>query len=106
MVDKISVSLNDEYGKVDEMTVRRGNTHYYLGKTLNFSENGTCNFDMEAYLDETLSRLPEDMNQVATTPTADHMFKTRNDAPKLKKERDELFHRVTAKRIFGTTWQT
>ena len=35
------------------------------------------------------------MNGVATTPEADHLFKTRDVAPKLNKERAKLFHRVT-----------
>jgi hypothetical protein len=40
------------------------------------------------------------MNGMATTPAADHLFKTRSDAPKLNKERAELFHRVTAQILF------
>ena len=55
---------------------------------------------MEEYIDEILTGLPEDMNGVATTPAADHLFKTRSDAPKLNKERTELFHRITAQIIF------
>ena len=32
-----------------------------------------------------LSELPEDMKGVTTTLAADHLFKTRDDAPKLNK---------------------
>ena len=40
------------------------------------------------------------MNGVATTPAADHLFKTRSDTHKLNKERTELFYRVTAQILF------
>ena len=36
------------------------------------------------------------MNGTATTPAADHLFKVRNNAPKLNKERAYFFHRVVA----------
>ena len=32
-------TLSAKYDKVDEMAVRRGNKHYYLGTTLGFSED-------------------------------------------------------------------
>ena len=51
---------------------------------------------MEKYLNEILSGLPEDINEMSTTPAVDYLFKTRDDTPKLNKERAELFHRVTA----------
>jgi hypothetical protein len=35
------------------------------------------------------------MDGVATTPSLYHLFKTRNNVPKLNKERADLFHRVT-----------
>ena len=60
---------------------------------------------MEEYIDKILVGLPEDMNGVATTPAADHLFKTRNDVPKLNKEIAKLFHCVTVQIIF-LAWQT
>ena len=68
--------------------------------TLDFSEEGKCIVNMEEYIDDILIGLPEDMNGVTTSPAADHLFKTRSDAPKLNKERAELFHSVTAQIIF------
>ena len=68
--------------------------------TLDFSEEGKFIVNMEEFINKILIGLPEDINGVATTPAADHLFKTRNDAPKLNKERAELFHRVTAQILF------
>ena len=52
------------------------------------------------YLDEILKDLPDDMNRLATTPAADHLFKVRDNAPKLNKENAELFHKVVAQLLF------
>ena len=100
VVDEVIASLSEEYGKVGEMTVRRGKKHDYLGTTLDFSEEGQFIVDMEECLDKIPDRLLEDMNEVTTTPVADHLLKRRNDAPKLNKERAELLHRVTAHILF------
>ena len=68
--------------------------------TLDFSDEGKFIVNMDEYIDEILIGLLEDMNGVATTPAADHLFKTRSDAPKLNKERAELFHHVTAQILY------
>ena len=100
MVNEVIASLSNEYGKVGEMRVKRGKIHEYLGMTLDFSEESKFIINMEEYTDNILIGLPEDMNGVTTTPVADHLFKTLSDAPKLNKERAELFHRVTAQSLF------
>ena len=100
VVDEIIASLNKEYGQVGEMMVRRGKKHVYLGIGLDFSNPGEFIVDMEDYLDEIITGLPDDMSGVATTPAADHLFKIRDNAPKLNDERAELFHRVTAQILF------
>ena len=87
VIDEIIASLKSEYGKVGEMTVRRGKKHDYLGMTLDFSKGGAFIVDMEEYIKEILKDLPEDINGTATTPAADHLFKVRDNAPKLSKER-------------------
>ena len=68
--------------------------------TLDFSNGGTFIVDMEDYLKEILKDLSEDVNGTATTPTADHMFKVRDNAPKLNEERADFFHHVVAQLLF------
>ena len=82
--------------------MRRGKKHDYLGMTLDFSKSGAFIVDMEEYLKETIKDLSEDMNGTATTPTADHVFKVRDNSPKLNEERAEMFHRVVAQLLFVT----
>ena len=80
--------------------VRRGKKHGYLGMTLDFSKGGIFIVDMKEYLKEILKYLPKDMNGTATTPTADHLFKVRDNAPKLNEERAEFYHRVVSQLMF------
>ena len=82
------------------MTVHRGKKHDYLGMTLDFLKDGAFVVYMEDYLKEMLKDLPEGMNGTPTTPTTDHLFKVRYNAPKLRKERAKLFHRVVAQMLF------
>ena len=100
MVNEVITSLSNEYDKVGEMTVNRGKIHEYLRMILDFSEESKLIVNMEEYIDEILSGLPEDMTGVATTPAVDHLFKTRSDAPTLNNKRAKLFHRVTARIMF------
>ena len=80
--------------------VRRGKKHDYLGMTLDFSKGGAFIVDMEDYLKEILKDLTDDINDTATTPTTDHLFKVRDNAPKLSKERADCFHRVVTQLLF------
>ena len=58
--------------------------------TLDFSKGGAFIVHMEDYLKEILKDLPDDINDTATTPTTDRLFKVRANAPKLNEERAEF----------------
>ena len=47
VVNNVIASLSAKYGKVGEITARRGRKHDYLGMTLDFSEVGKFIVDME-----------------------------------------------------------
>jgi hypothetical protein len=104
VVDEIIASLKEEYGKIGTMTVRRGKVHDYLGMELDFSTPKNFIINMEPYLDELFESLKdiEDMQGTASTPAAEHLFKTRDNVDKLDKETAELFHTVTAKLLWAT----
>lgn len=100
VVDRIIETLESEYGKVGQMTIRRGKIHDYLGMKLDFSKTGKIIIDMEEYINEILTEVPEDMIGKAATPAAEHLFKTRPDAGNLDQEGKELFHHITAQLLF------
>ena len=102
VVDDVIAYLKNNFEKIGKMTVNRGKVHDYLGMTLDFSEPGKFIINMEPYLDEILDDLKdiELFQGEATTPAADHLFKTRNDASKLDEETASLFHRVTAQLLW------
>ena len=68
--------------------------------TFDFSKSGAFIVDVEEYLKEIMKNMLEDMNGTATNPAADHVFKVRDNAPKLNKERTNFFHRVVAQLLF------
>ena len=58
---------------------------------LDFSKDGAFIVDMEEYLKEIIKDLPENMTGTATTPAAHHLFKVRDNAPKLNKAFKQWF---------------
>ena len=100
LIDKIIVSLDDEYGKTGKMTVQRGKIHEYLGMTLDFSKPGKFVMDMEQYIDEVIKDLPKEFGGMVETPAALRMFKTRSGAGYLDQETVELFHHLTAQLLY------
>ena len=99
VVDEIISSLKSEYEVIGEMTVKRGKLHTYLGMDLDFSKPQKFSVSMESYLDEVFEEVRDIpvMQGVASTPAADHLFKTRDSAEKLDKQTADQFHSLVAK---------
>jgi hypothetical protein len=97
VVSDIIAKLNGRYGKEEPMTVTRGKVHEYLGMTINYSIPGKVQFTMNQYIKEMLEEAPSDMNGIAITPAADHLFTVNNELTLLSTEDGETFHHLTAK---------
>lgn len=99
VVDEIIKSLRSEYEIIGQMTVRRGHVHDYLGMELDFSKPRQISICMESYLNEIFEEVKdiELMQGTATTPAADHLFKTRLNAEKLDAATADHFHHLVAK---------
>ena len=100
MLDKIIASIRMEYGRKGEMTVRQGKTHDYLGMILAILVPGKFTMNMENYIGEIMKNLPEEFDGTTTMPVTDHLFKTRDNAPKLNEGGGDLFHHLTAQLLF------
>ena len=100
VVDDIIKMLEQEFGKEAPLTIHRGKIHDYLGMTLDFSIAGKVQISMEEYIKNMLTELPEDMEGMATTPAAEHLFKVNETPTYLDKKEAMLFHYNVVKLLF------
>ena len=71
---------------------------------LDFSVVGQVKITMFDYIQEMLEDFHKfDPNKtISRTPAADHLFKVRDDQPKIDEQKAQIFHTFTAKDIFAT----
>ena len=71
---------------------------------LDFSLAGQVKITMFDYIQEMLEDFHKfDPNKtIPRTPAADHLFKVRDDKPKLDEQKAQVFHTFTAKALFAT----
>ena len=67
---------------------------------LDFTNPGKVAISMEDYIRNMLTQLPEDMEGVATTPAAEHLFKVNDTPTYLNEEQEMFFHHNVAKLLF------
>jgi hypothetical protein len=96
--------LNARYGKLDgkldPLTITRGDMHDYLGMTLDYIVPGQVSIRMDDYVWDLLDEAPVDMDGTTATPAADHLF-TINEKPEyLDDAESEFFHHMMAKLLF------
>jgi hypothetical protein len=77
-----------------------GKIHEYLGMTLDFSQDGKVLVIMKEYTQEMFDELDGDMDGVAATPAAAHLFTVNENAVRLDGAASDLFHHYTAKLLF------
>ena len=86
------------------MKLKRGKIHEYLGMQLDFSVAGQVKITMFDYIQEMLEDFHkfDPRKTISRTPAADHLFKVRDDQPKLDEQKSQTFHTFTAKSLFAT----
>ena len=100
VVDTIINMLEQEFGKEAPQTICCGKIHDNLGMTLDFSITGKVRIRMEEYITNMLTELPADMDGMATTPAAEHLFKI-NETPTYLDEKEAMFfHHNVEKLLF------
>ena len=92
--------INDEFGKESPITVTRGKVHDYLGMTLDYTRKRKVKVMMLDYVEKMCDDLPADMDGIALTPVANHLFTVDDNQPKLLEEKTEFFHTYVAKTLF------
>jgi len=101
VVTGVIAQLNEEFGTLTPLTVTRGKKHDYLGMTIDYSIPGKVQISMTDYIMTMLNELPLDMQGVAATLAAAHLFEVNSIDPiLLDKPTKEFFHTNIAKLLF------
>jgi hypothetical protein len=88
VIDSVLNDLNEEFGTTRKpLTATTGLIHDYLGITIDYSEKGKVKFTMYDYLEDSLDKIPEDMNGTAPPrPASDNLFDVDEDSPQLNEK--------------------
>ena len=103
VVNNVIEKLESMFGKEAPLTITRGKIHeYLLGMTIDFNEIRKVKFTTVDYIKEMLEELPEEMDGIAPTPAASHLFEVNEAAKKLSTDaaKNNLYHHNAAKLIF------
>ena len=101
VVEDIIKALDSKYGNESPITVHRGPIQEYLGMTINHTVKGKVSFSMPQYVEDLLSECPESiMKGTSTTPAANHLFQTNENADKLGVTDAVLYHHLVAKLLY------
>ena len=101
VVEEIIMALNDKYGKETPISVHRGPIQEYLGMTIDYTSKGKVSFRMPQYIEDLLQECPESiMKRTSTTPAANHLFQTNENAEKLSAMDAMLYHHLVAKLLY------
>jgi Reverse transcriptase (RNA-dependent DNA polymerase) len=100
VVENVLGLLDKVFGKEAPLTVNHGMKHDYLGMQLDYSTKGKVMVTMFDYVEGMLAELPKDMEGIASSPAANHLFEVSDTPSPLDKPTSELFHHLTAKLLF------
>jgi Reverse transcriptase (RNA-dependent DNA polymerase) len=101
VVSDIIKLIDAEFGKEAPITQNRGKVHDYLGMKLDYTIPGKVQISMSEYIQTMLDEAPADMDGVASTPAANHLFEVNETNPtKLDDTMADMFHHIVAKLLF------
>jgi hypothetical protein len=101
VVTDITEQLQIKFGKEAPLSVMRGQTHDYLGMTLDYNISGKVQIKMIDYIENMLAKLPTDMDGESVTPAPNHLFEVNSESPEmLNKGQPDMFHHNVAKLLF------
>ena len=101
IVEDIVKALDNKYGKETPITVHRGPIQEYLGMTIDYTAKGKVSFSMPQYIEDLLGQCPESiMKGTSSTPAANHLFQTNENAEQLGATDAVLYHHLVAKLLY------
>jgi len=104
-VEDVLKQLTTKFGQDAPLTTCRGKILDYFGMKIDYCRKGKVTFSMENYIKQILEEAPYDMEGIAKTPAACHLFNINDGAKKLLEEQAQLFHHIVAKLLY-ICWRT
>ena len=90
---KFAKWMKTMYG--EKLTVHRGKIHDYLGMDMDWSKDGKVTISMIEYLYRILDEFIDEITKTSATPSADHLFKIRENATRHNCPRNLRFFLTT-----------
>ena len=103
VVEDVLKQLMAKFGEDAPLTTCRVKILDYLGMKIDYRRKGKVTFSMEDYIKQILEEAPYDMEGIAKTPAACHLFNTNDGA--IPEEKAQLFHHIVAKLPY-LCWRT
>ena len=91
IVDKFIQDMEKEFSNQVPLTISHGPVIEYLGMTMNFTRPGLVTINMENYVKMMLHDAPTEMDGLANTPAAGHLFRVNDDAIQLSKAQQDIY---------------
>jgi hypothetical protein len=102
VIDSVLIDLDKTFGTCKKpLAATTGMIHDYLGITIDYSEAKKVKFTMYDYLEDILSKMPDDMNGTSPTPASDRLFEVDEESLLLNEKESDFFHRTTARLLFA-----
>ena len=100
-LDEVVNQLNNVFRTKKELAGTKGDTHKYLGLTIDFSEKGQVIFTMYDYTEDIIGTAPSDMNGTAPDLARSSLYTVDKTSPLLDADADadaaEFFYSMTAR---------
>jgi hypothetical protein len=86
--------------EIGMIKVNYGPRHEFHGMILDYCKHGKIIIDMKDYVKNMVNDFKYDINKIAKTLAADHLFKVNKNCSKLNKKMAEDFHMYIVKSLF------
>ena len=100
VVEVVIMKLTSKFRKDSPLGTSQLKVLKYLGMTIDYATKDKLKISMYKYIYKMLAELPSDMNGLAKTPAATHLFNVNPEAKKLSEEKGQLFHHLVAKLLY------
>ena len=99
VVNKSIQDMEKEFGDQAPLTISHGPVIEHLGMTMDFTRPGLVMINMENYVKMMLHHSPTEMDGLATTPAAAHLFRVNDDAMLLNKGQQDIYVHLVMHRL-------